>query len=258
MKKFTKFTKIVDCYTFTDNLWDKESFVLPKEEEVNIYINEKYFLSILATPSKLDYLAIGILFSEGLTKAYEDIESIEIDSNKNEIHVSLNNKNFSIPEKKIFTSGFGKGVIFRTNSRKVVSDIYIDPINIFPLIEEFYDKMEMYKFGGGIHASALADNNKIVLIAEDIGRHNTVDKIIGEALVKNIPTKDKILISTGRISTEMILKASNMNIPIVITLKIPTGNAIKIADEYGITIIGKIRPNGMIVFTYPERVGYKI
>jgi len=117
--------------------------------------------------------------------------------------------------------------------------------------------MCLYKTSGGVHGSALADKDKILIVSEDIGRHNTFDKISGEALLKNIDTKDKIILTTGRISSEMLLKASNMGIPIVCTLKVPTENSISMGKKLGITLIGQIKERNFVAFTYPERFGYK-
>jgi FdhD protein len=120
-----------------------------------------------------------------------------------------------------------------------------------------YEKMCLYKTSGGVHGSALADKDKILIVSEDIGRHNTFDKISGEALLKNIDTKDKIILTTGRNSSEMLLKASNMGIPIVCTLKVPTENSISMGKKLGITLIGQIKERNFVAFTYPERFGYK-
>ena len=92
-------------------------------------------------------------------------------------------------------------------------------------------------------------------MAEDIGRHNTLDKIQGECLSREISTKDRLLLTTGRISSEMLLKAARMQTPVVVSRHSPTGRAVSLADNLGITLVGRVREGRMFVYSHPERLG---
>ena len=129
------------------------------------------------------------------------------------------------------------------------------PKEVFSLLKQLQDRMDLYRFSGGVHASALSDTEQLLVVAEDIGRHNTLDKIQGECLLKELPTKDAILLSTGRISSEMLLKAANMQVPVVISRHSPTGSAVLLAQELGITLVGHARGNRLSVYSHPERLG---
>ena len=107
---------------------------------------------------------------------------------------------------------------------------------------------------GGVHSSALADRDNILISAEDIGRHNTLDKIMGECLTNRLLTEDKILLTTGRISSEMVLKAARMQVPIVVSRGTPTERAVRLGEELGITVIGYARSNRLSVFSGEERL----
>jgi FdhD protein len=123
-------------------------------------------------------------------------------------------------------------------------------------MKRFQGKMELYRFCGGVHASALADTKELLVVAEDIGRHNTLDKIQGECLLRKLSSKDRLLFSTGRISSEMLIKAARMQIPIIVSRSSPTGRAVSLAKELGIALAGYVRGSRMTVYSHPERLSY--
>jgi FdhD protein len=144
--------------------------------------------------------------------------------------------------------------MFEAEGRGIDTDFRIKPEKIFSLVKQLNSSMELYKTSGGVHASALANHERILSIAEDIGRHNTFDKIQGECLKKNILTRDCIVITTGRISSEMLLKASRMGLPVVVSMKSPTGNAVAFAEKLNITLIGKAKGEKIVVYTNAHRL----
>ena len=115
--------------------------------------------------------------------------------------------------------------------------------------------MELYRLSGGVHASALSDTKNLLVVAEDIGRHNTLDKIQGECLLRGLSTRDRLLLSTGRVSSEMLLKAARMQVPVVVSRHSPTGRAISLARDLGIALVGYARGSRLSVYSHPERLG---
>jgi FdhD protein len=128
------------------------------------------------------------------------------------------------------------------------------PEAIGHLVEQFFESQILYRETGGVHTSALSDGEKIVVVAEDIGRHNTLDKISGLCLMKNITPETRILITTGRISSEMLQKAARMDVPILISRTSPSSLSIEMAERYGITLIGYARTHRFNVYTNAQRV----
>jgi FdhD protein len=106
-----------------------------------------------------------------------------------------------------------------------------------------------YQSSRGIHGAALTDGERLVAVAEDVGRHNAVDKVKGEALLKGIPTDDLLLLSTGRISSEMLLKAARMGVPLVASRTSPTEMAVSLAEQLNITVCGYVRPGSIDLYT---------
>ena len=122
-------------------------------------------------------------------------------------------------------------------------------------MKQFQEQMELYRLCGGVHASALSDTKKLLVVAEDIGRHNTLDKIQGECLLRGLSTKDGLLLTTGRVSSEMLLKAARMQAPVVVSRHSPTGSAVSLARDLGIALVGYARGNRLSVYSHPERLG---
>jgi FdhD protein len=130
----------------------------------------------------------------------------------------------------------------------------VPPETIGHLVDQLFEAQSLYRETGGVHTSALSDGEKIVVVAEDIGRHNTLDKISGLCLMNDISLETRILITTGRISSEMLQKAARMNAPILISRTSPSSLSIEMAERYGITLIGYARRHRFNVYTNPQRV----
>jgi FdhD protein len=122
------------------------------------------------------------------------------------------------------------------------------------LIGELFESQDLYRKTGGVHTSALSDGQKIYIVAEDIGRHNTLDKIAGRCLLEKIEMPRRILLTTGRISSEMIQKAGRIGAAIVISRTSPSSLSIQLAERWGITLIGYARRNRFNLYTHPERL----
>jgi FdhD protein len=166
-----------------------------------------------------------------------------------------------LPEKlkPSLTSGCGTGITFNLQhklSRKEKPEqkipLKVIPDDIFALMEQLAHLAGAYRDSGGIHSAAVGNGRTILLSSEDIGRHNTQDRIAGEALLKGIDLSGMTLITSGRISTEMVTKAAVLGISLIASRTSPTDMAVKLADEAGITLIGYVRGGGFNVYTHPE------
>jgi len=130
----------------------------------------------------------------------------------------------------------------------------VTPEEVLSLMKQLYQQQNLFQLGGGIHCSALCDRKQILVVAEDIGRHNTLDKIMGECLMRRLPTQDRILLTTGRVSSEMLLKAARMQTPIIVSRGSPTERAISLGNDLNITVIGYARGSRLSVFSGEERL----
>lgn len=243
----------VVCGRFSDGGWVRTSVYVPRELELTIYVNQKALVNILCTAAKLDYLVFGYLYAEGIISGVGDVASMRVREEELLADVRLNNLGYELPTlRKLGCSGSS---VFKTQGQKVDSDLVITPEEVLSLMRQLQDQMELYPISGGVHTSALSDTKKLLVVAEDIGRHNTLNKIQGECLLRSISTRDRLMLITGRISSEMLLKAARMEAPVVVSRHAPTKNAISLAWDMGITLVGQARDSRLAVFTHPERLG---
>jgi FdhD protein len=153
----------------------------------------------------------------------------------------------TLPTERILTSGCGGGITFRIDPRlfpRLRSTLRVTVPELAARLKELYGRATHYQASRGIHGAALADRERLLVVAEDVGRHNAVDKVKGEALLEGRATVDHILLSTGRVSSEMLLKAARMGVPVVASRTSPTEMAVGLAEQLGITVIGYLRPDG--------------
>lgn len=247
----------VVCDRFSDEGWVRTSAHVPSEMPITIYVNRQELVTILCTPAKVNFLVLGFLYAEGIISGMGDVLSMRVCDEESEVDVLLSNPEYQLPiQKRTLTSGCGGGATFRTEGQRVDSNLAVAPAEVLSLMKQLLqEQMELYQLSGGVHASALADTKNLLMVAEDIGRHNTLDKIQGECLLRGISTRDRILLSTGRVSSEMLLKAARMQVPVVVSRHSPTGNAVLRAQDLGIALIGYARGGRLMVYSHAERLG---
>jgi FdhD protein len=245
----------LECYQFSDGEWHKSSVIVPQEKVLTIFVNNQELVSTLCTPTKMNCLVVGYLFSENVISGMGDIASMRVCEEESLADIRLTKSEFTLPSKRILTSGCGGGVSFTTSeASKVISEIKVTPEQILKLMGVLIQEAPLYRISGGIHTSALCDCEQVLVMAEDIGRHNTLDKIMGECLLTKKSTRDKILFTTGRLSSEMLRKAAKMGAPIVTSMTSPTERAIKLSQDLGITLIGYARNSRLTVYSHLERL----
>ena len=230
------------------------------EFHLTIVLNNRELVTLLCSPAKLDFLTIGFLYSEGLINSKDIIKDIVLDPERGVINVTTKEPVKSpedILSRRIIASSGGKGAsslsAIHPQSR-IDSQIHISPPEVLNLIQEFVHHSELFAATGGVHGAALCDTKAILVFSEDIGRHNAIDKIFGQSLLEGIPTEDRAIITSGRISSEILLKVAKRNIPVIISKSAPTDLGVRLADQLGITLIGFVRGKRMNVYSHEWRI----
>jgi FdhD protein len=245
--------------TYNAGQWDAEHISIISEQQVTLSVNNEYWLTFMCTPIDLEALAVGFLYNEKIIQTIEDIASLRICPGGDNIDVWLNHP-VRKPEKWIRTSGCsgGETSLDQNDFAPVLANPHngamLSPQMIGNLITQLLISQDLYRRSGGVHTSALCDRHKIILTTEDIGRHNTLDKLCGKCLLEGIKLGKRIILTTGRISSEMIQKAGRMRVSIVISRTSPTSLSIQMAEKLGITLIGYARLERFIVYAHPERI----
>ena len=243
------------------NNWTEATGEVIEEALITIYVNGIELVTIMATPVEQDLLTLGFMKNEGLIESISEVELLHISQAGCCVDIWLN-RDFELPERVIITSGCGGGVTFddpSTGIEPLESDLQIEPQVLHKFFRKLQSPTSLYARSRGVHAAGLLDpkNNLLSPVVEDVGRHNTIDKLTGCCLKHGIETREKILIVTGRTSSEMLRKAAMMGCPIVASRTSPTSLALEMAKAWGITLIGYVRSGKMRVYTWPERVGYE-
>jgi FdhD protein len=214
-----------------------------REQPLTVYVNGERFLTLLCTPLKLDALVLGYLWMEKVIGGLEDVTALTVSEVDGRADVTLT-RPVTLPTERILTSGCGGGITFRIDPRiipRVESGLRVTPARLFERMKDLYLQAVGYRASRGIHGAALADPDRILFMAEDVGRHNAVDKVAGEALLKGVATRDRILLNTGRVSSEMLLKGARLGCPIVVSRTSPTEMAVSLAEQLGVTVVGYLR-----------------
>lgn len=221
-----------------------------REQPLTLYVNGDRFLTLLCSPVKLEALVVGYLWMEKVIEGLEEIATLQVSEVDGRADVTLTHP-VELPTERILTSGCGGGITFRIDPRlfsRLDSSLRVKPAQLSARLKDLFAQAVHYRASRGIHGAALTDGERLLVVAEDVGRHNAVDKVKGEALLRGIPTVDRILISTGRVSSEMLLKAARMGVPLVASRTSPTEMAVALAEQLGITVVGYLRPDSLNVY----------
>ncbi|MCM3602359.1 formate dehydrogenase accessory sulfurtransferase FdhD [Robertmurraya korlensis] len=232
------------------------------EFPLTVMLDGQEFATMVCTPADMEELVVGFLASEGVIRRYDEIKSLTIDDSKGFAYVELvikkemQNHHHS---KRFIGSCCGKGRQFyfyndMKTAKTVMSKTTITGQDCQRLMTLMQESSSHFQQTGGVHNSALCSKEGIIVSRTDIGRHNALDKLFGYCLMNHIPLKDKIIVFSGRISSEVLLKAAKIGVGIVLSKSAPTNLALDLAEELGITAVGFIRGQGFNVYTHQERI----
>jgi FdhD protein len=238
------------------NAWTSVDGAVIEEHTLTIHANGHQVVTLLCSPIDLEALGIGFLRNEGMLDDIADVELVELSHKGTCVDIWLRTA-LSIPEQNIRTSGCGGGVTFDNGAVRQHRVPLDKAVSYQQVIDRYFDLRaaeRLYPIARGVHASALCTADALLLWAEDLGRHNTLDKLTGKALVNGIDTTDLLLVTTGRISSEMLAKAARMGVSIVASRTSPTSRSVALADAWDMTVIGYIRRTSMRIYATPERI----
>src|SRR2546426_3392420 len=238
------------------------------EEPLEIRVNGESLSVTMRTPGHDFDLATGLLFTEGIVRSCDEIGTIaycpdeEQPELKNVVNVVLTDTGRRIESSRRLWSNSSCGLCGKATldaihqvCRPITSAISVPYDVLYSLPSGLRDAQANFDRTGGIHAVALFDaQGRLVLLREDIGRHNAVDKVLGAALMGRFPTEDMVMMVSGRLGFEIAQKALMAGIPIVASISAPSSLAVELANDFGMTAIGFLRGHSMNVYSHPERV----
>lgn len=230
-----------------------------QEERIAFYLNGTKLLSVMSIPKDQDAHIVGFLMSEGVIESTDCIQSIEIAPDGLSVSLQANIKEeklLHLHKEKTLTSGCCVGVSGNFGG-EIIEKFISTPLRVtserlFALLDEFNHSSDLFVHTGCAHKAMLVCDE--VLISEDVGRHNAIDKVIGKARLSHLDITRSILIVSGRLSMEMVIKSAMNDIPIVISRSATTLQGIKSAQLLGITLVGFARNDSLNIYTHPSRI----
>jgi len=233
-----------------------------RESVVTIILNGRELATLLCSPMDLKYLAVGFLLSEGLIKSKDEIKEMTVDDGEGIVRLGVEPQSSVTPAavsvKRLVTSSGGKGPFPRgginASIQNIQSHMRISTSAVMTLAGKFQNYSQLYLATHGVHSAALCDSGGILAFSEDIGRHNAIDKIFGKCLIENIPTVDRILLTSGRVSSDSVYKIARRGVSAIISIAVPTDFAVKLANDFGITLVGRVTNESMIVYANSWRM----
>ena len=241
-------------YFSSDGSLEEKDADVACEAPVTLAVNGEVWLTFSCTPNQLEELAAGFLYNESVIASVEEIASMQVCSDSSNIDVWLEHK-VTRPAHWMRTSGCSGGFTgVKPSIETVPISRRFSPEIIQENMQQLLKKQDLYHSSGGLHCSALSDGEKICLAAEDIGRHNTLDKLAGQLLMRKLSIPERLILTTGRISSEMLQKSMRLKASVVVSRTSPTSLAVTLAEQAGITLIGYARGNQFIVYTHSTRL----
>lgn len=249
----------VKIIKINNDLQSQQTDQVATEHALNINIKGASNYILLCTPEKLDELAIGFLFNQKLTNSISDIKNIKT-IDQNNITVELANATTKPLGNYLITSSSGMSANFTpetllTMHKPAATTLKLAPDNIYSLMQQLQPHQKLFNQTGGTHAVAIFNQEqKIIAHAEDIGRHNAFDKVIGYCLKEKINLASCGAILSSRVSFEMAQKAARVGLEIIIAVSAPTSLAINAANTWNITLCAFTRNNQTNIYTHPDRI----
>ena len=230
---------------------------LPAENPLTIRLNQTDIATLMTIGTHPRELSIGFLRNQFLVSDIDEIDSVTVDRVNEVVNVSTHS-NKPMPADgrtafgKLITSGCGQGNLFNCLLERIYDSPMaggsIHPSTVFALMKNFHNYNEIYRKAGSVHGCALCRQSDVLMYIEDIGRHNAADVISGKMLIEGISGADKILYTTGRITSEIVIKAAIMRIPILLSKSGATSMALELAQDLGITLVARAKGNRFLIY----------
>jgi len=256
-----KYLKTVIIDKLIENESSTVEDVTIEESRLNLYLNGEKAISMMTIPKDQDAHAIGFLMSENVISSMDDIQSIKLseDGLRVDVIATINQDSLKhLYTEKTLVSGCGGGVTGNIEGGLEIpfnqTAFKVTPQTISSEIKIFYQESELYNLTGCVHKAMIYLLDGTTITAEDIGRHNAIDKVVGKCKLKGLDTRKSILFVSGRLSSEMVTKAVMHKVPIIVSRTAPTHLGVQTAHKHGVTLIGFARGKKMNLYTHAGRI----
>jgi FdhD protein len=234
---------------------------IAREFMATIFLNGRELATLVCSPRELDFMTYGFLVSEGLIESLDEIKEISVDQDRGVIRVDTTTPTAADARyfsPRLITSGCGGNATFYhaddATLTRIESPLTVAPKALFRLVKDFQHRSETYLATHGVHSAALCDADGFLAFSEDIGRHNAIDKLFGKCLAQGITTTDRLVLTSGRVSLEILHKVTRRGTPMVVSIAAPISLGVKLAEALGVTLVGLARGGKLNVYTHGWRI----
>lgn len=251
-----KQTMMVSTTTFTSQGRTRVEKQVCRELALALYLNGKELTTILSSPNDIEDLVFGLLYSEGLIKKAKDVTSINIDNEKAIVSIKtvINSEETPYLRPLIATGCSKSGIAPDRIFKNIDTNFTVSSNQITSLMNSFMTTSKVYSDTRGIHSAAVATPEDIIASRDDIGRHNALDKVLGSCLRRDIEPHNHLVIISGRISSEILLKVAAHGYPVLLTKAVPTDMGISLAKDLGVTLVRRSYDNVVTVYSHDWRI----
>ncbi len=248
-----------DCFRIS--VYDGKGFSekderLIREIPLEVHLNDRKVITIACAGLYVEELAVGFLRSESFLRTRDDVAAVEVSPDRTQVRIrTVAGREIRDPAavtgRTLASSGargFGQPAA-ESPEEPLSGGVSLAPDVVLDLMERFLRQARLHEETGGTHAAALARNGEILVVREDIGRHNTIDMLGGYALLHGVDCRDAVILRTGRVSSEIVHKIWRLGVPWVCSLSVPTTQAVEMAREAGMTLIGSVRRGRMKIYS---------
>ncbi|MCH9698043.1 MAG: formate dehydrogenase accessory sulfurtransferase FdhD [Gammaproteobacteria bacterium] len=246
-----------------NELGEQQPVALVGERPLTIYLDKYEIVTLMTIGTHPELLTIGYLINQGLLDSLEQVRIVQVDWETESVAVVTNTPDAdrrSLLEKRTITTGCGQGTVFGSMMDKIrsiqVQQQQFKQSDCYTLLRNIREYNQVYKEAGAVHGCALCQNGEILMFVEDVGRHNAVDAIAGYMLLEIIDGSDKVFYTTGRLTSEMVIKVSQMQIPLLLSRSGATQMGLDVARQAGVTLISRAKGKAFQVLNGSENIEF--
>ena len=241
----------------------RESIFIPAERDLTVYVDKRELVTLMTLGGHPEWLVLGYLLNQRLVASVDDIESITVDWDVGAASVKTRHGIHRIEDRtahKVVTTGCGQGSVFGhlmddVDSIRLPPDAVLRQSSLYDIVNTIRLRDTTYKVAGSVHACALFVGGKLQFFVEDVGRHNAVDTIAGwMAMQESLPAGERVFCTTGRLTSEMVIKSAQMGVPVVISRSGITQMGLEVAQRVGLCAIGRATHMRFLCYSHPQRI----
>ncbi len=246
-----------------DHLGRSRQVAIPGESPLTIKVDGREIVTLMTLGTNPEELALGYLHNQRLVEEIKDIEAVEVDWARETVDVSTRHGK-GIPNlaeklsRMTVTSGCGQGTLFSCTVDKLyelkLPRVRLLRSTIYEVLKAVAPLNHIYRQAGTVHGCCLCQEERVIMSVEDVGRHNAADAIAGRMWLDNMPGEDKLLFTTGRLTSEILMKAAFMGIPVLVSKSGVTQMGLELARDMGMVVIGRAKKTRFLVFNGADQI----